>query len=255
MYANTGENLSQPRRRGAGRTINAVDCNSCDLYGLCRVADLDEPESGLIDDLVSRREEVSVGQRIVTAGQPFTEIIAVRSGAFKTSVALANGVEQAVDFFLPGELMGLEALSEGHYQNSIEALEPSSVCRFNLSRVYLLEQRMADFQQQLIRALSRHTRRDQWVPLLMGAKSAEQRIALFLIGLSTRFIEHGLPSQSFRLPMSRQLIADYLGLAMETVSRILKRFHSQCLIDVRARNIVLCNINDLRVVAGVSVDR
>ncbi len=253
MYANTNENQSQSRRCRAGKKINAVECNWCGLYGMCQVAGLNTSVSGLIEKVVSRHEEVAVGQCIVTAGQPLAEIIAVRSGAFKTTVALANGAEQVVDFFLPGELMGLDALSDGLYSNTIVALEHSTICRFHLSRLYLLEERMGDIQQQMIRAFSRQTRRDQWVPLLMGAKNAEQRMALFLLGLSSRFIEHGLPSQRFRLPMSRQFIADYLGLAMETVSRVLKRFHSQGLIDVHARNIDLYNIDDLRVVAGMSV--
>ena len=255
MYANTNENLPQPRRCRAGKKTNAVECNWCGLYGMCQVAGLNASAPGLIDKVVSRHEEVAVGQRIVTAGQSHAEIIAVRSGAFKTTVVLANGDEQAVDFFLPGELMGLDTLSEGRSTNAIVALEHSTICRFHLSRLYLLKERMGDFQQQLIQALSRQTRRDQWVPLLMGAKNAEQRLALFLLGLSSRLIEHGLPSQSFRLPMSRRLIADYLGLAMETVSRVLKRFHSQGLIDVHARNIDLYNIDDLRVVAGISAKR
>lgn len=252
MRVNPVEYLPETPRRTSRKKTAAVECNFCGLYGLCQVAGLDAPATGLIDEVVSRREEVAAGQRLVTAGQPVAEIMAVKSGAFITTAALNNGEEQVVDFFLPGELMGLEALSGGQHQHEIEALEHSSICRFNLSRLDLLEQRMGEFQQQLIRALSRQTRRDQWVPLLLGAKNAEQRMALFLLGISSRFTEHGLPSMSFRLPMSRQLIANYLGLAMETVSRILKRFHSQGLIEVHARSIALHSIHELRDVAGVT---
>jgi CRP/FNR family transcriptional regulator len=100
-------------------------------------------------------------------------------------------------------------------------------------------------------ALGRQLRTGYSVPLLLGAKSAEQRMALFLLGLSSRFIEHGLPGRSFRLPMSRQCIADYLGLAMETVSRIFKRFDSRALIAVHSRQLSLRDMGMLRVIAGL----
>ena len=110
---------------------------------------------------------------------------------------------------------------------------------------------MREFQYQLIRALGSQVRTLQAVPLLMGAKSAEQRMALFLLGLSSRFREHGFPWREFRLPMSRQCIADYLGLAMETVSRIFRRFHARDLIAVRSRQISLLDMAGLREVAGL----
>lgn len=252
MHANPAEHLAERLTRKTRKKPNTVECSCCGLYGMCQVAGLDAPNPALIDAVVSRREEVPAGQRLVSAGQPFAEIIAVRSGAFKITDELANGEEQVVDFALPGELMGLEVLSGGVYPHTIEALEASSICRFELSRLHLLEQRMGEFQQQLIQALSMQTRRQQWVPLLLGASNAEQRIAMFLLGIAARFAEHGLPGQRFRLPMSRQLIADYLGLAMETVSRVLKRFHAQGLIDVHARSIALHSLDELRVVAGVA---
>lgn len=252
MQENTGEHTPKVRRRRTRKTVNAVECKCCGLYGMCQIAGLDAATPDLIDKVVSRREKVAAGQRLASAGEPLDEIIAVRSGAFKTTAELANGEEQVVDFSLPGELMGLEALGEGEYPHAIEALEESSICRFNLSRVHMLEQRMGEFQQQVIRALTTQSQRDQWVPLLLGAKNAEQRMAMFLLGLSSRYTEHGLPGLRFKLPMSRQQIANYLGLAMETVSRVFKRFHSQGLIDVHARHIVLENIDELGVVAGVA---
>lgn len=249
MQATPVENLL-PRRRG-GKTSRAIECSFCGLYGMCRVAGLESPYPGEIDEVLSRREMVAAGQPLVPAGTPVEEIVAVRSGAFKAVTVLGNGDEQVVDFLLPGELAGLEALGPGHAVHEVVALEDSSVCRFKLSRLLRFGSRMGEFQQQLILALSGQNRRDSWVPLLLGARSAEQRMALFLLGLSSRLDAHGLPGQRFRLPMSRSHIANHLGLAVETVSRIFKRFHEQGLLEVRARRVALSNMQGLRAVAGV----
>lgn len=240
-----------PTPRSSRRKSNVVECESCGLYGMCRVAGLEAPVPDLIDEIVGRREPVASGQKVITAGGPFGEIYAVKSGSFKTYLTLANGEPQIIDFYFPGELMGLEGLSGGSYPHDVEALEASSVCRLDFTKVNLLGERLGEFQQQLIKALSRRTRQDQWVPLLMGAQNAEQRTATFLLSLSARFAEHELPSLRFKLPMSRHDIANYLGIAVETISRMFQRFQSLDLLEVHGRHVELRDMDALRVIAGL----
>ncbi len=252
MHTNERDTCRPNSRTFSRKKKNVVECDSCGLYGMCQVAGLDEPVPDLIDEIVGRREEVGISQNVITAGTPFGEIYAVKSGSFKTYVTLANGEQQIIDFYFPGELMGLEALSERNYPHSVEALEASTVCRLNFAKLDLLGERLGEFQQQLIQALSRRTRQDQWVPLLMGAQNAEQRTATFLLSLSDRFAEHGLPSQRFKLPMSRHDIANYLGLAVETVSRMFQRFQSMDLLEVHGRHVELRDMEALRVMSGLN---
>lgn len=230
---------------------NVVKCESCGLFGMCQVAGLEEPIPDLIDEIVGRREAVGVNENVITAGDPFREIYAVKSGSFKTYVTLASGEQQIIDFYFPGELMGLEALGERRYPHNVEALEASSVCRLAFDKLDLLGERLGEFQNQLILALGKRARQQQWVPLLMGAQNAEQRAATFLLSLSARFAEHELPSQSFKLPMSRHDIANYLGLAVETVSRMFQRFQAKGLLEVHGRHVELRDIDTLRVIAGL----
>lgn len=240
---------SRPAPRGSRRKANVVECESCGLYGMCQIAGLEDPVPDLIDEIVGRREPINSAQEIITANQPFREIYAVKSGSFKTYASLANGQQQIIDFYFPGELMGLEGLSEEYYPHSVEALEAGSVCRLDFTKLELLGDRLGKFQQQLITALSRRARQDQWIPLLMGAQNAEQRIATFLLSLSERFAEHGLPSMRFKLPMSRHDIANYLGLAVETVSRMFQRFQSLDLLEVHGRHVELKDMDELHKLA------
>jgi CRP/FNR family transcriptional regulator len=252
MHTKERDNCCPTPRGSSRRKNNVVECESCGLYGMCQVAGLDAPVPDLIDEIVGRREPIAINQNVITAGMPFGEIYAVKSGSFKTYATLANGEQQIIDFYYPGELMGLEGMSERVYPLSVEALEASSVCRLDFSKLNLLGERMGEFQQQLILALSRRARQDQWVPLLMGAQNAEQRTATFLLSLSDRFAEHDLPSLRFKLPMSRHDIANYLGLAVETVSRMFQRFQSMDLLEVHGRHVELRDIDALRVIAGLN---
>lgn len=243
---------SKPTVRIPRKKANVVECESCGLYGMCQVAGLEAPVPDLIDEIVGRREPVTSGEILIEPGREFREIYAVKSGSFKTYATLANGQQQILDFYFPGELMGLEGLDEQHYPHSIEAMEASSVCRLDFSKIDILGQRTGEFQQQLIGALSRRARLDQWVPMLMGAQNAEQRTATFLLSLSERFANHGLPSMHFKLPMSRHDIANYLGLAVETVSRMMQRFQSLELLEVHGRHVELRNVPELHKLAGLS---
>jgi cAMP-binding proteins - catabolite gene activator and regulatory subunit of cAMP-dependent protein kinases len=252
MHTKERDTCCPTPRASSRRKNNVVECESCGLYGMCKVAGLDAPVPDLIDEIVGRREPVAVGQNVIAAGATFGEIYAVKSGSFKTYVTMASGEQQIIDFYFPGELIGLEGLSEGSYPHTVEALEASSVCRLDFSKLNVLGERLGEFQKQLINALSKRARQDQWVPLLMGAQNAEQRTATFLLSLSARFAEHELPSVRFKLPMSRHDIANYLGLAVETVSRMFQRFQSMDLLEVHGRHVELRDIDAIRVIAGLN---
>lgn len=238
--------------RASRKANNTVECESCGLYGMCKVAGLESPSNETFDEIVARREQVTSGQQIISRGADFDEIFAVKSGAFKTYTTLANGKEQIIDFYFPGELIGLEGIAGQRYPHAVEALEASSVCRLRFSSLPLLKERQGDFKQQLIRALSMRTTLNQWVPLMMGAQNAEQRTATFLLSLSARLAEHELPNLRFKLPMSRHDIANYLGLAVETVSRMFQRFQSLNLLEVHGRHLELRDVAGLRAVAGLA---
>ncbi len=250
MRTSETESAGKPLRRTSRKPKNVVECAACGLYGMCQTAGLDEPCSDLIDKIVSRREPIAAGQQLVAAGTTSGAIFAVKSGSFKTYALLADGKQQIIDFYFPGELIGLEALDAGRYPYAVEALEASSVCRLSFERIDLLADKLGEFQQHLITALSRRAKHDQWVPLLMGSQNAEQRAATFLLSLSARFSEHDLPAIRFRLPMSRHDIANYLGLAVETISRMFQRFQSLELLEVHGRHVELRNVETLRHIAG-----
>jgi CRP/FNR family nitrogen fixation transcriptional regulator len=164
------------------------------------------------------------------------------SGAVRTSKLLSDGRRQIDAFHLPGDIFGLEAGEEHRF--SAEALGDATVIAYRRCSLDTLASSDADFARQVVAAMMRSLQRAQDHMLLLGRKSAVEKIATFLLDLAERSPCAG----AIQLPMSRTDIADHLGLTIETVSRCLTQLERQGVIELPAhrRSIVLKNKATLR---------
>lgn len=166
----------------------------------------------------------------------------VLSGTVRTSQLLGDGRRLIDSFHLPGDVFGLEA--GGTHRFSADVVETVTVIAYRRCRLDRLATEDGDFAQQVIGAMMRSLERAQDHLLLLGRKSALEKIATFLLDMSAR-----LPDDDhIDLPMSRIDIADHLGLTIETVSRSLTRLERQGVIGLpdHRRSIVLRNKSALR---------
>lgn len=221
------------------------DCNHCSVRSHCLAAGVD---SGHLDEFEASRFDLRVlrkGNHLFRAGEPFGALFIVRSGAVKTAVVSQDGEEQVTGFYLPGEIVGLDGIDSGKYSSNAIALETCSVCLYSFDKLMSLAQQSAGLQRRLWQQASREIGTRQKMLMTMGHRSAEARMAEFLLGLSSRFKAIGYSATDFHLPMSRQDIADYLGLSVETVCRVLTRFQKQGCIQRAQREIKLVNVEAL----------
>jgi CRP/FNR family transcriptional regulator len=174
--------------------------------------------------LISMRRKLSRGATLYRAADRFDAIYAVHSGGFKTVGRLTHGEEKITGFYLPGELVGLDAIDNAQHSYEAVALEDSEVCILPFARLDAAAQKFPDLRHQLFRLLSRDISRDHGLMLLLGVMGVEQRLATFLLNLSRRYGRLGFDPDHFILRMSREEIGSYLGLTLETVSRNLSRF-------------------------------
>lgn len=191
------------------------------------------------------------GQRLFDLGEPFRTLYAVRSGSVKVYTLNDEGEEQVLGFYLPGEILGLAAIDRGYHDCGAVALETSSICELPFGRLEQLSSSLPEIQQRLHRIYAREIARDHAQLQCLGRRSAEQRLAHFLVNLSERFAARGYSADEFHLSMSRHDIGNYLGLALETVSRLLARFQNQALLDVNRRHVRILNPAALRVLSGI----
>ncbi|MDW3096144.1 MAG: fumarate/nitrate reduction transcriptional regulator Fnr [Gammaproteobacteria bacterium] len=225
-------------------------CKTCSLAELCLPRGLQAEELQRLDDVIKARRVVHSGDLLFKEGSDNRSIYAVRSGSVKTFVITESGEEQVLGFHLPGEIVGLAGLDQSIHNCSSKALETSSICEMPLDELEDICLQIPSLQKQLLKLISREISQDHKMLLLLAKKNSDQRVATFLLSLSGRFKLRGLSSDSFILSMSRQDIANYLGLAVETVSRILTKLSEDEIVDVTRRSIEIVDHNRLLEIAS-----
>ena len=225
-------------------------CKDCSLRELCLPLGLSEPDISALDKLIKRRRTLKKGEMLYRHGDPLRALYAIRSGSLKTTGLIEDGRAQVTGFYLPGELLGMDAINADQHPCNAEALETSEVCDIPYTALEELAQKVPGLQHQLLRIMSREIVRDEDMLMMLGRMSAEERLASCLMSFSRRLARLGDSVVEFKLSMSRQDLGDYLGLALETVSCLLTRFQDEGLISVHGRQIVLRNITRLRSMAA-----
>jgi CRP/FNR family transcriptional regulator, anaerobic regulatory protein len=209
-------------------------CSTCAFSAACLASGYDKTQLRELHVLVEHVGPFAQGEHIFREGDAFGAIAAVRAGTVKTYVIDTEGREQVQGFFLPGEVIGLSAISEARYPSNAVALDTVHLCRFSFPNIAALAMRMPGLQQQLFRLLSHDIGK---ASLLAGNYSADERMAAFLISVSRRYAERGFSATRFTLSMSRTDIANYLRLTPETVSRVFRRFQNEKLLRVARREL------------------
>ncbi|SEP86707.1 CRP/FNR family transcriptional regulator, anaerobic regulatory protein [Ectothiorhodospira magna] len=226
-------------------------CKTCGLRDLCLPLGVATEDLSLLEGIISRKRPLQRRDVIYQAGDPLTCLYAVRTGSVKTFVLTNDGEEQVTGFHLPGELLGLDAINDGTHPCTALALETASVCEIPFHLLEELAGRTPRLQHQLLRIMSREIQTDEHLMTLLGHRASDARLAAFLLNLSRRFGMRGFSRHEFNLTMSRCEIGNYLGLAVETVSRMLSRFQDQGLIQVQRKFIIILDVDGLREIAGV----
>lgn len=216
-----------------------IACSNCNLREFCLPADFTEAEMRHLDALTGIKRAYRRGDYLYRNGSGFKSLYAIRTGFFKTQVPHEDGREQITGFQMPGEIIGLDAISTDIHTCDAVALEDSQVCELPFNRLEELGRQLPTLQRHLHKLMSREIVRDQGIMLLLGSMRAEERLAAFLLNLSHRFAARGHSPSAFTLRMTRQEIGSYLGLKLETVSRTLSCFQDARLIDVQNKFIEL----------------
>lgn len=227
-------------------------CSSCSLRELCLPVGLTEDEMVKLDDLVFVRRPVRRADYLFRAGDKFDSLYAARTGFFKTKLLLEDGREQVTGFHMAGELMGLDGIGTERHTCDAVALEDSDVCVIPFERLEGLSREMIALQHHFHKVMSREIVREHGVMMLLGSMRAEERLAAFLLNLSQRLSMRGYSPHEFNLRMTREEIGSYLGLKLETVSRVFSKFQEEGLIAVQQKHVRIVDSAGLREIVGRS---
>ncbi len=235
-----------------GVTIDVLkaSCATCSMHQLCLPMGLDNNDMDRLDQIIGRRRKVARGGNLFRTGDTFQHLYAIRLGHFKTCQVSQDGVEQITGFQMAGELLGMDAISTDLHHCTAVALEDSEVCEIPFSTLQSLLGDMPTLLRHFHRMMSQEITREQSVMLLLGNMQATQRFAAFLINLSSRYEARGYSPNTFQLRMSREEIGNYLGLTIESISRLLSKFKKEGLLRVSNREIEMLDPVQLKAIAA-----
>jgi len=230
-------------------TKPCCDCISRQRCPVSRLITADNSKQAAV--LISHLHTLAHGEHLFRENDKAEALYAVKSGSAKVYFTLEDGSEQVVAFYMPGDVLGLDALGIEQHRSSALALESTSVCVIPIAA---LEEACAKisasgWHHRLYKLLSRELIRDHRTMELITKKDAEAKMASFLINLSGQFKARGYSASRFNLSMKRSEIGSHLGLAVETVSRILTRFQEDGLLCVERRRVHIFDYGALQALA------
>jgi CRP/FNR family transcriptional regulator len=212
-------------------------CSSCALYELCLPAGIGVDDLNRLDATVKDKRALDRGAMLYREGDTFEALYVVRSGALKTYVQNEAGDMQILAFHLPGEILGFDALATNLHVSQAEALERSSICELPYAKLQQVTSEVPALHRQLMRVISREVVEEHRHLVMMGKQQAQEQLASFLHGLADRYQRLHRDGTALNLPMSRYDIANYLGLVVETVSRLFSRMEEMGVLEVNRKSV------------------
>jgi CRP/FNR family transcriptional regulator len=223
-----------------------ISCSNCRLSQICLPIALEATDIDKLDSIIQRGRPLHKGDHVFRQDEPFKAVYAVRSGTLKSYSTTGNGQEQVTAFYFPGEILGMDGISKNRHPSSAIALETAAICEIPFELLGDLSIRIPSLQRHFFQLMSQEITEDQQLITMLSKNSAEQRVAALLLSISARNSQRKLSATAFRLSMLRADIGNYLGLTVETVSRIFSRFQKNGLINVDGKEVVLVDAAQLR---------
>ncbi|WP_339914356.1 cyclic nucleotide-binding domain-containing protein [uncultured Brevundimonas sp.] len=212
-------------------------CDRCGTRVLSVCGSIDEADLGRLDSLAEHMT-FAAGEVLIREEDPANHVFNITSGSVRVYKLLADGRRQITGFLFAGDFLGLA--TGDSYVFSAEAIEPATACRFRKSEYRSLIRDCPTLETALLERATHELVAAQNQMLLLGRKTALERIATFLLELPSHDPARSRLEGQVHLPMTRSEIADYLGLTIETVSRILTRLKTQGVIH-------LVSLSELRI--------
>jgi CRP/FNR family transcriptional regulator len=232
--------------------IGHGDCRECPVRRNCLPAQLDDSAMPGFRRIVTGHLSLAKHRKFLEQDMPFSHVHVLRSGQCKLEHQAPDGTRKVVGFYGPGQMVGLEGLGTHSYRFDAITLCDSEVCQIPYAALAELMAGQAPLLAQFHLQLGIQLDRSQRAMLMLGGATAPQRIAGFLLDLGLRHAALGEPGEVFNLRMSRDEMGSYLGLAVESISRVLTRFRADGLINVSNRKIVLRDSDGLRRMAELN---
>lgn len=223
-------------------------CQTCEVRDKAICAALNDDELRQLSSSATA-VKLQAGRTVFYEGDDSTFLFNVVTGAIRLSKLLPDGRRQITGFLFPGDFLGLAVAQV--YAYSAEALTDTSLCRFSRKSLTAIMERFPKLEHQLLSLASNELVQAQEQLMILGRKTATERVATVLLGLAKRIGQQDDGGQTLDLPMTRHDLGDYTGLSTETVSRVISRLREDGVIDTAgARSVHIPETDALFLLSG-----
>jgi len=223
----------------------------CSARKFCLAGAIDKASLRALETEIKSRGPYQQGERIYRQGDSFRAIFMIQSGAVKTEINTRDGRAQVSGFHLQGELLGVETMGGGRYLCDAVALEKTWCCAVPVERFLKVCNASGGLQHELLQRLGQRIRDDEYGWMLNRNERAEVRLVSFLYDLYQRInLRNGESSGRMQLPMYKEDIANYLGLAPESLSRTFRRLQNEGIIVNHGSAVELLDIEAAAAIAS-----
>jgi CRP/FNR family transcriptional regulator len=234
------------------KTGFCVSCQNCGLQKVCFPTGLFKSEIDRLDTIVERKLPLKKNEHLFNAGDKFTTLYAIRAGVIKVYCFSDSGEEIVHGFYLPGDILGIEALATKQHRYNAVAIESVSVCNLPFDQLTNLAVQIPHLNQQIFTVISKEVNEGRLHSELLTKRNADQRVAQFIWHMAERYQSRGYVSDEFRLSILHRDVALYLGITPETVSRILAKFHTENVVTWKKKEVKIHNKVALQNLAGLN---
>lgn len=229
----------------------APSCLNCPARQQCLPAGTDDEGCAAVDRLVEQRRQLPRGETLYQMKDPVRDrLYVVRSGAIKTYQLCYDGVQRIIGFAGAGDPLGLETIAQAEYTGSAVALSDSVLCELSYTRLAGAARQSPSLARQIEAMFSKELARQQATTLLLSYTHADQKLASFLLASCRDNARRGGSASAPHMPMSRQEIADYLGLTDATIRRLLSQLQRCGCLAMRQRQLEILDPDQLRAIAA-----
>ncbi|MGC9385533.1 MAG: helix-turn-helix domain-containing protein [Hydrogenovibrio sp.] len=222
------------------------------MQSICFTSGLYQTEIERLDQLVDRKPSLLKGEFLYQSGEPFTALFAIRAGMVK--VFSVNDLSQEVihGFYVPGDIVGMEAMACQRHEFCAVALDTTSVCALPYPQLTRLAMEVPNLNAQIFSLMSQEIVTGRLHSTILAQKTAEQRLADFVLMMSGRLRARGYEYTQFRLNILHRDVACYLNLTPETVSRIFGKFQKLQLMSWKKKEVLIQDFDALQQIAQSS---
>ncbi len=232
-----------------------ISCKNCQLKAFCSKLEPDTAISQQTDNITEHPRPLHRGEHLFRQGDEFRNLYVVRAGGIKLYITTADGTEQILNFYFPGELLSLDSIKSRRHKTSAVALDTTSVCKLSFDKAMTLCHQHTDMYDILFNLAGEEIAGEHNMMLTLGQKPAAEKFAAFLLGTAARHKKSGHYHRELHLCMSRHDIANYLCLADETISRMFSKFSTAGILKASNKTIEILDFKALQILANTGSDQ